>query len=144
MNTKRREYRRESGFTLLEIIVTFIIAAFLGSMLIEYLGTSLTRGGESVVRVQNEFSLNGVMENITADFERGYLKGLYDFETFRTNVENGNDSANVPYYGSYEVQTDYITFDDSGIEAPDSSGENRILKVTVRSADQALTVLFRK
>jgi len=68
MKAARKLHIGESGLTLLEIIITFIIAALLGSMLVEYMGSSLTRGGESVVMVQDEFLLNGVVEKITADW----------------------------------------------------------------------------
>jgi predicted phage tail protein len=136
-------HTQESGLTLLEIVVTFIIAAFLGSMLVEYMGTSLTRGGESVILIQDGFSLNGVMEKITADYENEYLNDNYDFNTLKSNIENGNVVTNTPYYGEYTVQTAYIIFS-GGNEAPDSSGDNNILKVTIGSGNQALTTLFRK
>ncbi len=136
-------HTRESGLTLLEIIVTFIIAAFLGTMLVEYMGTSLIRGGESVILVQDGFSLSGVMEKITADYEREYLNDNYTFATFKSNIENGNNDANTPYYGEYTVQTAYIVFTGQN-EAPDGSGDNNILKVTIGSGSQALTTLFRK
>jgi hypothetical protein len=135
---------QESGLTLLEIVVTFIIAAFLGSMLVEYMGTSLTRGGESVILVQDGFSLNGVMEKITADYENEYLNDSYDFDTFKSNIENGNNAVMTPYYGDYTVQTSYIIFNGGNAEAPDSSGDNNILKVTIGLGNQALTALFRK
>ena len=138
-------HTRESGLTLLEIIVTFIIAAFLGSMLVEYMGTSLTRGGESVILVQDGFSLNGVMEKITADYENEYLNDSYDFDTFKNDIVNGNNDANPPpYYGDYSVKAaEYIVFT-GGNEAPDSSGDNRVLKVTLSSGNQELVTLFRK
>ena len=146
MKTRWEPHNRERGLTLLEIIVTFVIAAFLGSILIEYMGTSLTRGGESVIMVQDGFSLDGVMEKITADYEEQYLKGSYDFNTFKSHIENGNNEANTPYYGQYSLPTnplEYIVFN-GGNEALDSLGENRILKVTIRSGNQSLTTLFRK
>ncbi len=137
-------FTRESGFTLLEIIITFIIAAFLGSMLVEYMGTSLVRGGESVILVQDGFSISGVMEKITADYEREYLNDNYTFATFKSYIENGNVDTNTPYYGEYTVQAaEYIVFT-GGNEAPDGSGDNNILKVTIGSGNQALTTLFRK
>ncbi|MDF1593780.1 MAG: type II secretion system protein [Desulfobacterales bacterium] len=133
----------ERGFTLLEIIITFIMAAFLGSMLVEYMGTSLTRGGEAVVMVQDGFSLNSVMEKITADYEDDYKNGSYDFSTFKSNIEGGNISTNTPYYGDYTAVTGYITFA-GGNETPDTSGINNLLKVTITVNNQSLTVLFRK
>ena len=75
-----------------------------------------------------------------------YLKGSYGFDTFKSNIENGNNEASTPYYGHYELPTnplEYIVFS-GGNEAADSLGENRILKVTIRSGNQSLTTLFRK
>lgn len=134
----------ERGFTLLEIIITFILAAFVGSMLVEYMGTSLTRGGEAVVMVQDGFSLNSVMEKITSDYEDDYKNGSYDFSTFKSNIEGGNISTNTPYYGNYTVVTGYITFDGGGTETTDTSGDNNLLRVTITANNQSLTVLFRK
>ena len=136
--------KAERGLTLLEIIVTLIIAALLGSMLIEYMGTSLTRSGESVVMVQKGFSLNSVMEKITADYEDDYKTGSYDFDTFKTNIENGNIDTNTPYYGDYTVVTEYIIFSGNNEAADDGSGGYNILKVTITADNQSLTVLFRK
>ena len=144
MKAKERAENREKGLTLLEIIVTFIIAAFLGSMLVEYMGTSLTRGGEAVVMVQDEFLLNGVVEKITADYENDYLKDAYTFDTFKSNIENGNVDTNTPYYGDYTVQTEFIVFSGGNEAADDGSGGYRLLKVTLSSGNQSLVTLFRK
>jgi len=134
----------ERGFTLLEIIITFILAAFVGSMLVEYMGSSLTRGGEAVIMVQDGFSANGIMEKIIAEYEDEYKNGSYDFSTFKANVEGGNDDTHTPYYGNYTVGTSYITFDGSNAEAADTSGSNNLLKVTITVANQSLTTVFRK
>jgi type II secretory pathway pseudopilin PulG len=146
MKAKERPENREKGLTLLEIIVTFIIAAFLGSMMVEYLGSSLTRGGEAVVMVQDEFLLNGVVEKITADYENDYLTGAFTFDIFKSNIENGNVSTNTPYYGDYTVQTEYIVFPSPGNNevTDDGSGGYRLLKVTLNSGNQSLVTLFRK
>ncbi|MFC1798557.1 Tfp pilus assembly protein FimT/FimU [Thermodesulfobacteriota bacterium] len=142
----KRDFHRheqERGLTLLEIIVTLIIASLLGTMLVEYMGTSLTRGGESVILVQDGFSINGTMEKIIADYETEYLSDSYTFETFKTNIENGNDDANTPYYGEYNVQTGFIVFS-GGTETVDASGDNNVLKVTISSGSQSVSSLFRR
>jgi hypothetical protein len=112
-------------------------------MLVEYMGTSLTRGGEIVVLVQDCFSINGTMEKIIADYETEYLNDSYPFETFKANIENGNDSANTPYYGEYDVQTGFIVFS-GGIETADTSGDNNVLKVNISSGSQSVSALFRR
>jgi type II secretory pathway pseudopilin PulG len=134
----------ERGFTLLEIIMTFILAVFVGSMLIEYMGTSLTRGGDAVIMVQDGFSANSVMEKITADYEDEYKNGNYSFSTFKSNIEGGNNSSNTPYYGDYTVAAAYIAFPDGGgTETADTSGNNNLLKVTITVGTQSMTTIFR-
>ena len=123
--------------------MAFIIAAFLGSMMVEYLGSSVTQGGEAVVMVQEAFFLQGIMENISSDYEHAYLNDDYDFDTFKTTIENGNDSGSTPYYGDYTADTAFILFA-GGVETADTTGENRILKVTLHSGTQSMTKLFRK
>jgi hypothetical protein len=112
---------------------------------VEYMGSSLTRGGEAVVMVQVGFSLDSVMEKITADYEDKYKQGSYDFSTFKSNIEGGNVSTNTPYYGDYTVETDYISFPDGGgMETVDTSGDNNLLKVSITVNNQSLTTIFRK
>jgi type II secretory pathway pseudopilin PulG len=136
--------KSEKGMTLLEIIITFIIASFLGTLLVEYMGTSLTRGGESVIMVQDGFSISGVMEKITVDYEDEYLKNSsLTWDTFKSNIENGNVVTNTPYYGEYTVQAEYIVFT-GGAEASDLSGDNLLLKVVLSTGYQSVTALFRK
>ena len=128
----------ERGFTLLEIIITFILAAFVGSMLVEYMGTSLTRGGEAVVMVQDGFSLNSVMEKITADYEDNYKNG--SLTDFQSKIQNG-----TAYYGNYTlVANECIYFNASNTEDGVGCESGNILKVTISVGNQSLTALFRK
>jgi len=137
--------KSEKGMTLLEIIITLIIASFLGTMLVEYMGTSLTRGGEAVIMVQDGLSISGVMEKITADYEDEYLKkSSLTWDQFKSNIENGNVDSNPVYYGEYTVQTEYIIFTAGGAEAVDISGDNLLLKVILSTGNQSLTALFRR
>jgi len=144
MKSTEKPNNKENGLTLLEIVISFILAAFIGSMLIEYLGSSLTRGSEAVVMVQDEFSLNGVVEKITADYVNDYLKGAFTFDTFKSNIENGNVVSSTPYYGNYTVQTKYIVLSGGNEAADDGSGGYRLLKVTLSSGNQSLVTLFRR
>lgn len=124
------------GFTLLEVIITIVIGAIMASVLIQYMGTSMYRSAEPVVITQDTYALNQVMEKMTADYKELLAADSTPLATFQTRVEGGN-------YGQYSVQTQYITLA-GGAEAPDMSGNNRVLKVTVTVGDQALTGLFTK
>lgn len=131
------------GFTLIEVLITLVVAALLGTILVEFMGTSLKRSAEPVIMVQEEFSLSEVMEKMTADYKRLLITDNSPLENFKSFIENGNVEENVPYYGQYSIQTAYIAFQE-GNEVADTSGKNRILKVVITSGVQSLTALFSK
>ena len=132
-----------AGFTLLEVIMVLIVASILGALLVQFMGTSLIRSGNPVIMVQSEFSLNNVMERMTADYKKLVAEDASPLATFKTRVQNGNVSTNNPYYGEYIVATKYITFDGNKVENTNSSGD-KVLKVTISDRGQKLVALFTK
>ena len=56
------------GFTLIEMIVTLVIIAVLGSMFYVYFGKGFTESVTPVTRLQHSIALHRVMQNITADY----------------------------------------------------------------------------
>lgn len=146
MITKLYFITNERGLTILEIIVTIVVAAILGTVLVRVMGTGLTRSSIPITLLQNTYSINQIIEEMTADYEDLYEnveEGKYDISTLKTYIENGNISSNTPYYGPYSLDyIGYIQFDGSYNEIVDTSGDNIILKVTVTSNNQQLTVLF--
>ncbi len=133
----------QKGFTFLEIIITLVVAAILGTILVQFMGTSLTRSAEPIVMVQEGFSLSEIMEKMTAHYKYLLATDSNPLTSFKNDIENGNATENTPYFGDYSIQTAYITFSD-GDEAPDTSGNNRILKVIINKGDQSLAALFTK
>jgi len=131
----------QRGFSLLEIIVTIVIASLLGTALLQYLNSSLTRSSEPVVKVQQGYLLNRVVESITADYKKLLISDSDPLTTLQSNIQGGHVPQSDPYYGDYSAATEYIIFVD-GLEAPDTSGTNHILKVTVSSGDASITALF--
>lgn len=132
----------QRGFSLLEIVVTLIVSALLGTIFVSYLGTSLMKSAEPVVMIQEGYSLGQVMESMTADYKRLLITDETPLTTFENNVVNGNVPENDPYYGTYTVQTGYILF--SGGNEVSDTDENRILKVNITNSDQSLVALFTK
>ena len=144
MNPSLSKHRNPNGFSLIEIIITLLVAALLGTVLIQYMSTSLTKSAESVIMIQKGYALNHVMESMTADYKNLLLTDTDPLTTFKNYVENGNSAENSPYYGeAYTVQTGYIIFN-GGNEEQDLSGDNQILKVTITLNEQSLTALFTK
>jgi prepilin-type N-terminal cleavage/methylation domain-containing protein len=133
----------KKGFTLIEVIITLVVAAILGTILVQFMGTSLTRSAEPIIMVQEGFSLSEVMEKMTAHYKFLLATDSNPLTNFKDDIENGNISENTPYFGDYSIQTAYITFS-GGNEAPDTSGSNRILKVIIHKGDQSLAALFTK
>jgi len=60
----------KSGFTLIEIIITVVIVAILGAMILTFLSKSLVDSSEPVRRLRQSSYLNNIMANITADYYR--------------------------------------------------------------------------
>jgi prepilin-type N-terminal cleavage/methylation domain-containing protein len=143
MITKLYSITNDRGLTILEIIVTIVIAAILGTVLIRVMGTGLTRSSVPITLLRNTYSLNQIIEEMTADYEDLYENANekeYDISTLKTYIE-----TNSPNYGTYSVdEIDYIRFDASDIQELDLSGDNNILKVSISSNNQSLTVLFTR
>ena len=133
------------GFSLLEIVVTLIVSAFLGTIFVTYLGTSLMKSAEPVVMIQEGYSLSQVMESITADYKKLLIideTPLATLESYVLNRSESNPEPCDPCYGTYTAETGYILF--SGGNEVSDTDENRILKVNITNSDQSLVALFTK
>lgn len=140
----------QKGFTLLEVIVTLVVAAILGTILVSFMGQSLTGSVQPLIRVQNANTLGQVLENVTADYaklnsddvDNGTTVAL---STLKTHIQNGNVSTNTPYFGVYTIAfNDYVSFTNRIQDTTDTTGSHRILKVSIQQGDQVLTTLFTR
>ena len=127
------------GFTLIEVIIAIVMAALFGSMLFQFMNSSVISSSDEVVMVQQGYDLIGIMEQMIADYDEQVINaGTMTLEDFRISIE-----GNIPSYGTYTISTTYIKFDDlSGDEEGDTSGANNLLKVTITKGSQSLTSLF--
>jgi prepilin-type N-terminal cleavage/methylation domain-containing protein len=62
--------RIQSGFTLIELIVTVLMVAIFGSMIIVFFGSSITKSSDPITRLKKTSDLHKIMENITADYNK--------------------------------------------------------------------------
>ena len=130
-----REHR-EGGFTLVEVIATIVVAAILGVIFINFMGTAMSKSTQAIDVVQGEAAAEGVLERIVADY---VLKMNQNFTTALGGVKTDIDSKTV--YGA-NVTAVYIQFLASGSEDPGFSGTSRTLKVTVAATGNDLTTLL--
>lgn len=57
------------GFTLIEIIVTIVIAAIAASMMVTFMGKNITSSSVPVTWVKNQSEVNQAMENIVVKYK---------------------------------------------------------------------------
>ena len=128
-----------AGFTLIEIIVTLTVTAILSVMLVQFMGSSLSRSAEPILSMQEGLALQSIFENINADYKQLLLTDNTPLATFKTRVETAG------YYGTYVlVDSKYIQFDGARLEVPCSTPDCRILKVTISKGDHSLSSLFTR
>jgi len=65
---KPRENDSESGFTLIEVIITIVIVAVVAAMMTTYFGTSITQSSIPIFRLNAAASLNEILEKISAQY----------------------------------------------------------------------------
>ena len=136
--------KNKKGFTLLEVIVTFIVAAIMGTIFLQLMGSSMQQSYEPVTMVQDGMSVNEIMEKMNAHYRYLLFTSTSNpLDDFKTDVENGNVIANTPYFGDYTYQTQYIMFSGAA-EVPDGSPDPRILKITITHGGQQLSAIFTK
>jgi len=129
MKLRTAIYKRQKGFTLVEIIITLLAAGILGAVFINLMGTALNDSWNAVERVREEADGVKVMQMILAH----YLREIHtDPANALTTMINNNTSGNyttVIGLDHISVNMDYINFDLNG-DAEDA-GLSDTLKVTV-------------
>jgi len=122
-------YYDQRGFTLLEVIITLVIAAIFGSMLIQFTGTSMSRSADTVERVRNGSTLVRTVEEITKDY-RNWIKSNPDdpLVNFKNTIDASYGGGNIA------VRAEFSDVD-SGMDA-----DIEILWVTVSELDEDLKV----
>jgi prepilin-type N-terminal cleavage/methylation domain-containing protein len=147
---KCRAYLGQGGFTLLEIIITIVIAAIMGVFFAQFVYTGVIHSADPVRQVQNMSQTTHIMEYMSADYKRLAATESNFLATFKDYVDNGNKTTGrppgYPYYGIYEiVRNDYVIFGGSPPEEKTAGvTEQNILKVSIRTGNQTATALFTR
>ena len=135
----------QKGLTLIEIIVTIIVASILCVIFLQFMGTSMTGSVETVTMAQKSLAVEQVMERMTLDYRKLMAEDTDPLGALKSHIQNGNQESSDPYFGPYTVvYNDYVLFgDDDGDGFYDEeSGGDKVLKVTIPEDDQKLTALF--
>jgi type II secretory pathway pseudopilin PulG len=141
---KGRRKNRERGFTLVEAIVTIMVAAIMGVIFAQLMGTAMSRSANVVENVKKEAGAEAIVEQVVAD----YLEKI-NAADYPDKIDGGNYTAGALHfiknkdYGA-DVAKEYIKFLANGNQDPgyDPNTPSDTLKVTVKATGGSLTVLL--
>jgi len=132
----------KSGFTLVEIIVSLVVAGILSIFYFHFMGTAMNSSWKSVELVEGEAKAEGLMEKIIADYviriNQNPDTALDQIVALEATYESD------PNYGS-PVTMEYIGYDSAGNESSvPSPGTSNNLKVTVQAPGNDFTTMLTK
>lgn len=138
----KRRLNQSSGFTLIELVATIVIAGIVMMMIAPYFQSGISNSHLPALRLQDTVALQRVMENINGAYGKVITKNTAALQTLSASIGAVGSSFNNPF-GAYTVlENGFITFDNAGNE---QTGGTLILKVTIRSIStpgHQLTQLF--
>ena len=135
--------KSQSGFTILEIVITLIVASILGAIFLEFMGTSVQKSYVPVQNARKTLEINEILELMNADYRKLIRESSTPLEEFRTKVES------LAYAGGdYTFETTYVAFNDvidsSTVQDADENAEQRVLKVKITHGGRSITTLFTR
>ena len=133
-------YASQTGFTLIEVIATIIIMGILAAFFIHFMGTALNRSWQSVELVAGDAKAQGLMDRIIAEYVQE-INSANPGSALANIAGRESDFESDPDFG-LPVAMQYISFNGNGDEVPDTSGDNRNLKVTVDAPGQNITTIL--
>lgn len=68
----KKALRRQKGFTLIEVIVTIVLVALVGTVVFTYLGNILTRSHEPLGQVKDLTEAVAALEKFNAEYRKYY------------------------------------------------------------------------
>ena len=142
-----RMKKKQKGFTLIEVILTIIIAAIAGSMLMAYVNKSMVKSSQPLTWLAAGLTLNKTMENIISDYENvGNILTLYGNVGTNSDATDCNGGSCDNDYGQYNLlENKFIQFvgGSETDEIPGTTDPCEMLKVTISDGTgQEFTSLF--
>jgi len=143
------ELRRQKklGFSLLEIVITLIVASILGAILVQLMGTAVQRSSEGLTQIGSAYALAAVMEEITSDYDSLIADDRAN-NTETALVQLRDNLENLGKYNDNGVTgtAKYVSFTDGGTLVTENAAEDTAaldtLKITLTLDNHTLTGLF--
>jgi prepilin-type N-terminal cleavage/methylation domain-containing protein len=142
MKVLRGPRKPKAGFTLIEVIVSIVLASIVGVIFLTYMGTQLTHSSDPVNLARDEGVAEMWMERIMSD----YVQEM-NAATFATALATlfARDYTAGPYNmpAGVTLTRTYVTYDAGGNEvAVTGGGTSRNLKVTIQGRGYGLTAIL--
>jgi prepilin-type N-terminal cleavage/methylation domain-containing protein len=141
-----RKIKDARGFTLIEVILTLIVAGLLGAMLFQFMGTGVMQSTNPVLLAQNGAYLNSLVDKMTADYRYNMSHALATGASRETGFNNFMTNLNTENYYSdgshpYTVAKQRISFTGNPPQETNDNG-SKVMKVTIQYRDLTATTLF--
>ena len=135
----------KTGFTLVEVIITLLVAVILGAIMMQYSGSALIQSSTPIKRLKINTALQAVADRIIGAFRQAAPSDSTTWNIFQSGIgAAGTDQNNA--YGEYRVLfNDFIQFDAAGNEIADVYGtapEDTLKVVIAGPNDDPLTFLL--
>jgi prepilin-type N-terminal cleavage/methylation domain-containing protein len=128
------ESRFVKGFTLLEVIITLVVAAIASTMLVQFMRSHVVQSVRPVLMLQRDYQAVQGMENITLEYRDQLERNIFNISNFKSNLKTyANDDA-------LSISSVQIDFDAEGNEISSQSG--RYLKVIVGNSNMHVISVF--
>ena len=132
MNQTRRN--SQQGFTLIEIIITFVIMAWTGAMLFQFMNTTIPVSNQPADWILHEAQIGSAMEDATAE----YLHNVHDdtltsdYDDFITDLHTSVTSLDV--HSNVTVLAEQRCFNANG-DLVATCADDQVPLLRVRSQD---------
>jgi prepilin-type N-terminal cleavage/methylation domain-containing protein len=141
----RDRIKNGRGFTLIEIIVSLVVASILGVILVSFMASNVMQSANPVLLSQNGAYLNQIMENMGADYKYLMATSATPLTAFISNV--GTEGTSQTRYADAShpytvVHNHRISFPAGSPVTEQTDNTGKILKVTVQYRTLSVTALF--
>ena len=125
---------RRNGFTLIEVLVTLVLVAFLATMVVPYMLSGVINTADPLLRMPSSLSVQGIMSNIVQGYNANPL--------FQNDLALMNASIVT---GSYGLTANHTITKDPAFKF-DPSDVSASLKVTIKdnASSQSVTYIFTR
>lgn len=145
MRISRKSRTPQAGFTLIEVIVSIVVGAIVGVILLTYMGTQLIHSGDPINIARAEGAAEMWMERIMSDYVQEMNTPASSTPNYTMALATIYDrTIDGTYYNmpaSVTLIRTYVTYDGAGNEVA-AGGASTNLKVTVQAGGYGLTSIL--